>query len=362
MKLLVISLAGIGDTLIATPLIHELRLNFPDARLDTLVLWPGSKDLLAGNPWLNTVHQANFFQMGQLAALRYLLRLRREQYDVSINTHPQSKIHYRLTAWLIGARRRLSHLYHNSGLWDNVLINAAVPQDYTIHSVENNLRLLRLLGKTPQLREHAFELFLTPEEQAQAEHYATDFKQSRCCLIGLHVGSGKTKNLSLKRWPVPNWIALIQRVLEGLPDVTVLLFGGPEEKQDNEQILSEVADARVVTPPTRSIREAAALLAHCDAFISVDNALMHCAAAMKVSRQIVIESVTFGPTLEPYVRPYRLVKNPAVHGRNLEYYRYDGRDIRGTREELIRCMMAVTPQAVFQTLMEALEEKEGASG
>jgi hypothetical protein len=48
MKILVISYAGIGDTLFATPLIHELRANFPDATIDALVRWRGAKDLLEG--------------------------------------------------------------------------------------------------------------------------------------------------------------------------------------------------------------------------------------------------------------------------------------------------------------------------
>jgi len=46
MKILVISLAGIGDTLLATPFIHELRANFPDATIDALVKETGSKELL----------------------------------------------------------------------------------------------------------------------------------------------------------------------------------------------------------------------------------------------------------------------------------------------------------------------------
>jgi hypothetical protein len=73
-----------------------------------------------------------------------------------------------------------------------------------------------------------------------------------------------------------------------------------------------------------------------------------------VPRQIVIESPAFGPTLAPYRRPFRLVENPAVHGRNLEYYRYDGRGIRGTTEELRRCMAAVQPAAVYDALGEVL--------
>ena len=48
-------MAGIGDTLIATPLIHELRANFPDAVIDALAMWPGSKDLLENNPHINRV-------------------------------------------------------------------------------------------------------------------------------------------------------------------------------------------------------------------------------------------------------------------------------------------------------------------
>lgn len=354
MKILVISLAGIGDTLIATPLIHELRLNYPDARLDALVLWAGAKDLLAGNPWLNTVHQQNLFQLGPLATVRYLLRFRRERYDVSLNTHPQSKIHYRVAAWLVGARLRLSHEYDNSGPLDRLLVNRSLPQDYAIHSIDNNLRLLRLLDRQPQAGEHRFELFLSPAELERAAQLAAELQARGSRLIGIHVGSGRTKNLAFKRWPTDLWIALIRRVLRQWTDTAVVLFGGPEEKQENEQILSEVADPRVRTPATRSLREAAALIQRCAVFLSVDNALMHCAAAVKVPRQVVIESPTFGPTIEPYHRPYVLVPNPAVNGRNLDYYRYDGRAIRGTPEELIRCMRSVTPDAVFATLQDTL--------
>ena len=33
---------------------------------------------------------------------------------------------------------------------------------------------------------------------------------------------------------------------------------------------------------------------------------------------------------------FTLVKNPVIAGRNLDFYRYDGGDIKGTREELLR--------------------------
>ncbi len=79
MKILVIAMAGIGDALIATPLIHELRANFPDATIDALVLWAGSKDLLENNPHLNRVHQKNLINAGKLEGLKFLWSLRRNR-------------------------------------------------------------------------------------------------------------------------------------------------------------------------------------------------------------------------------------------------------------------------------------------
>ena len=69
MKILLIAMSGIGDTLIATPLIHELRLSYSQAQIDVLVMWAGAKDLLEGNPHLNTVHQENLIKQGALRSL-----------------------------------------------------------------------------------------------------------------------------------------------------------------------------------------------------------------------------------------------------------------------------------------------------
>ena len=100
--------------------------------------------------------------------------------------------------------------------------------------------------------------------------------------------------------------------------------------------------------------QAAALLKKCELFLSVDTALMHLAAAMKVPKQIVIETPTWNKPIEPYHNPFVLVKNPAVAGRNLKYYRYDGHGIRGTDKELLQCMASVSVDAVYRALEDAL--------
>ncbi len=81
MNILVISLAGIGDTVFATPLIHELRANFPEAAIDALVRWNGSKDLLEANPHVNSVHQKNFLATSKGESMIGICFLRARLYS-----------------------------------------------------------------------------------------------------------------------------------------------------------------------------------------------------------------------------------------------------------------------------------------
>ena len=347
MKILVISLAGIGDTLIATPLLHELRLNFPEAVIDVLTMWPGSKDLLEGNPHINRVFQKNLIRCGKWEAVRFLWSLRRHGYQLSICTHPQSRIHYRVAAWLAGAGIRISHEYECFSWLDRRLATVTLPQDYTRHSIENNLDVLPLIGAHRKLAAHGMELFLTPAEERFAENFLAQPALSGQKILGLHVGSGGTKNLPLKRWPLMHYAGLVRRLNQERPDLRVLLFGGPEEGKDHEILLSQANRERTQEARTKNLRETAALIKRCSAFLSVDTALMHLAAALKVPNQIVIEAPTLNVTNWPYGNPFTLVRNPRVNGRGLDFYRYDGGDIRGTREELTACMASVQVADVF---------------
>jgi ADP-heptose:LPS heptosyltransferase len=356
-KILVISLAGIGDTLFATPLIHELRANYPEATIDVLVMWAGSKDLLEHNPHVNQVFQKNLIKAGKLETLGFLRSLREKHYDFSVNTHPQSRAHYRLAARIIGAPLRISHEYHHFGALDRWLTNKTIPQDYSLHAVENNLALLPLMGANPKLPTHGYELFLTDAEQAWAADFLAKENHSGRPLLGIHVGSGGTKNLALRRWPLENYIELAQRLRQYRPELAVLFFGGPEEESDHKKIQAQAGGQNLFFPKTKNLRQTAALIGQCAAFLSVDTALMHVAAAMKMRGQVVIETPTWNKPIEPYANPFTLVKNPAVAGRNLDFYRYDGGGIKGTPEELRRCMVSVTVEDVQAAVEKVLSGK-----
>jgi len=151
----------------------------------------------------------------------------------------------------------------------------------------------------------------------------------------------------LKRWPLKNHAGLVRQLNKERPDIRVLLFGGPEEAKDHQVVLAQANCDLTLEAKTKNLRETAALMKRCSAFLSVDTALMHIAAAIKAPNQIVIEAPTLNATNLPYGNPFTLVKNPVIAGRNLDYYRYDGGDIKGTREELLACMASVRVEDVF---------------
>ncbi|HTY44328.1 MAG TPA: glycosyltransferase family 9 protein [Patescibacteria group bacterium] len=350
MKILVISLAGIGDTLMATPLIHELKENFPDSEIDVLVMWESSKNILSDNPNVNEIFCFNMLKEGFYRTIRFCRELKKKNYDISINTYPQSKTQYRLVAKLIGAETRISHRYANWNFLDNFLVDKTIEEDYSKTCSENNLNLLKLLDKEPKLKKHEYEIYLTLKERFFAEGYIKKNRLGNKKLFGFHVGSGTTKNLGLRRWPLENYISLIRLVLNRYKNSGILLFGGKNEEQLNSQIRKEINDSRIFTVETESIKEDVSLLKKCDVFVSVDTSSMHLATAAKTKKQIIIETPTLNDTVIPPRSDLIIIKNPGIVKNKLDYYSYDGKGIKASKEEMESMMKTVTPEMVFDAV------------
>lgn len=347
-RILVLSLAGIGDTLMATPLLRALRLLYPDSEIHVLVLWPGSAALLEGNPHITQVHQHHFINAPKLDSLKFLLRLRRLKFDASLNTHPQGRHEYRAIARIIGASKRLSHSYENHGWLDRRLVTHTIPQDYSMGCVDNNLGLLTLLNpeadQGPWSRD--YELHLQPSEHEWANQFISQNHLNSVPWLGIHVGSGGTKNLALRRWPIDCHIDLIQRLAKVRPNLRVVAFGGPDEAAAHAQLTRPLPPANLLIATTPGLRHAAALLRHANGFLSVDTAFMHLAAWARVPHQWVIETPTLTPTVYPPRPDWIKIHNPGIQGRHLDFYRYDGRPIAGSAESLEALMRQVTPETV----------------
>lgn len=349
-RLLVFSQAGIGDTLLATPVLGALRSRFPAARIDVVVMWPGSAQLLEGNPNVDHVHAFNLIERPRLEGLAFLAGLRSLKADASLTLHPQGRREYRLVAWLAGARRRLSHRYENQRWLDRFLVTDAIDQDYSVSCAENNLRLVGLLGGAAPAGSPRYELFLSEAERAWARGWLRDQGLEGRDWLGIHVGSGGTKNLALRRWPVERWGEFLGTWRERRPGIPVVAFGGPGEREAHEALARTLPPGLLRVAATPSLRAACALVGAARAFVSVDTAFMHIAAAMRVPHQVVIETPTLNPPVHPLREDWVRVSNPAVAGRPLDFYRYDGRPMAGTDASLVEIMRSVRADAVVEAV------------
>lgn len=353
MKILLISLAGVGDTLMATPLIAELRKNFPNAIIDCLVMWDSSKKVLENNPNLNQIFCFNMIKKGFFKTFLFCKWLKKKKYYVSINTFPQGKIHYRIISKLINSKFRLSHKYNGFlNFLDNFLINKFIKSNYNLHCIENNFNFLKIFNKELKLKKHDYEIYLSKENMNFAKEFIKKNKLSNKKIIGMHIGSGSTKNLALRRWPLENYINLIKKLISDKKTI-IFLFGGKDEEKENQQINS-INSKRIFIVKSDNIKDSAALIQKCDFFLSVDTALMHIASAMKIKKQLVLETPTFNKTVYPYNQNFINIRNSRIVKDKLKYYKYDGRPIKATKEEIIRIMEGISVEEVYNKIKKVI--------
>ncbi len=304
-KILVLCLPGIGDTLLFTPALRLLRGRFPGDRIWALVMFKGSLQVLEKNPHLDRVILWEFLKEGLFRSLKFLRDLRRQRFDISIMAYPANRIEYSLVHILIGAKRRYGHRYHHRNASSmNCLHGRTILEDDQRHNVEENVALVHLLG-VKAAPPAALELYLSGQDQAWARRWLRECHLEGSLLIGIHAGTAEFKNQARRRWPVERFALLSDRLTERLGART-LIFGGPDEKSLKQQLLRCMDHPGLIVDGT-TMRQTAALIEHCDLFVSNDSALMHTAAAMKVPCVVI-----FGPTnpkwVHPYGTPYRIVR------------------------------------------------------
>lgn len=345
-KILVLCLAGAGDVLMATPLLKELRIAYPAAQIDVLVMQgAAARDVLSGNPNVNTVYLHDFRSERLYRSLCFCWKLR-GVYDLSINAYPQNRMEYNLLSLLIGARQRVGFRYAvRCGAMERFFQTHTLEEDESRHVVENNLQIIpEVLGFSLSQTLPRLELF--PQEKNR--NLADDFIKTRGLegkvLIGFHPGSGVTKNLILKRWPVERWAELARQL--GADDkVRIVLFGTPDERNLRDDIRRLAGDqqAHLVEAGDISLMDSAALIGRLDLLVCCDALLSHVAAALQTPTVVL-----FGPTPPTATRPYNskcevvrldLLCSPC--------YRFSRHGICCTNDQPVCCMQTLPENMVL---------------
>ena len=85
-KILLIQTAFLGDVILMTPVISELKRLIPSAEIDVLVK-KGNESLLLHNPDIRTVYIFNKSQGKWKSVFHFIKTFRREAYDLTLNLH-----------------------------------------------------------------------------------------------------------------------------------------------------------------------------------------------------------------------------------------------------------------------------------
>jgi ADP-heptose:LPS heptosyltransferase len=273
-RILVIELWGIGDVILATPLLAELRDRFPGAEI-TLLAKPHARELLAGSGLVDEVIAFDFPWTAfseKYAPRRYdpsrfreLFRdLRARSFDVSLDA--RRDLRSNIVAYLGGAARRIGYDF-GGGSW---LLTDVVPSgSQDGHRTDDWLALLQpLLGETPPSRPTVLRVTDDERTAARLQLRAVGILGDRR-LVAIDAGSAAPA----RRLREEVVVAAASDLLSG-GDVDVLFNIDPSDYGSDFRLPPGV---KVLRP---TLRELVAILAEADALVCGDSAAMHIAGAL----------------------------------------------------------------------------------
>ena len=300
MKILIITLSGIGDALMFTPALKLLRKSLPDAELDALVMYRGAKEIFESNPNFNKVIHFNFLEEGASKSLKFLLQLRKK-YDASINVYPANRKEYNFISFLIGAKERAGVVYLRKNRTNlNSLNNIKVLENDNVHNVRTNIKLCEALIGKKFSEEPPLEFQISDGEKIKAEKYFRENGiSSEELVVGFHPGCATLKNHIKRRWEPEKFAELAKKLINN-HSAKILIFGGPEEKELKEQISSLINSGRVNVVNAESLTKSSAIMQHCKIIVTNDSSQMHIAAALGLKVVAII-----GPTNQNYIHPWK---------------------------------------------------------
>ena len=351
MKILVIALSGIGDALMFTPALTLLRKHFPDAQIDTLVMYRGAYEIYSVNPNLNKVIHFNFLGEGALRSFKFLFGLRKK-YDASINVYPSNRKEYNLIHFLIGAKKRAGAVYlRKDKINFGFLNNTRVSEDDNVHNVQTNIKLCEALIGKKFIEEPALEFLIPENEIVSANKFFNDAGVSADELVvGFHPGCATLKNHIKRRWEPEKFAELGKKLIKD-HSTRILIFGGPEEKELKDKIHSLIGSKNSFVVDAESLTKSSAIMQRCNVFVTNDSSQMHIAAALGLKVVAII-----GPTNQKYIYPWKTEHQiVSLHLDCAPCFFYSPRPLICNRTDIkFKCIKELTVDMVYSAVLKYL--------
>lgn len=296
-RILIIKPSSFGDVIHALPVLHGLRVRYPQARISWLVA-TSCAGLLAGHPELDEVIPFDRKRYGALGRnLRvtvefaaFVRQLRERRFDLIVDL--QGLFRSGFLAMASGARTRVGFANARELGWIFYNHRVEVP-DPEMHAVERNYLFGRVLGfDDAPIR---FDLPVRAEARAAVERLLAE--------TGIAAGEpyvliGPGTRWETKQWPAESFAEVARRLQaeHGLP---IVLAGMASERAAADRVAA-LAGGRVCNLAGRTqLPEMIALVAGAALVVMHDSGPMHLATAF--GRPTV---AIYGPTSPARTGPY----------------------------------------------------------
>jgi lipopolysaccharide heptosyltransferase II len=351
----VIRLDLIGDLVLSMVIIRVLKRTYPDAEID-LISVPASTKVVEGDPDVTRLlgYDPNIWRrpkaLGQRQnwrALSELLQtLRAREYDLAISVFGKWA---GVLAALSGARRTLGFGRES---FPGLMTDSVPGKHWTAgekkHEVDYCLELAQAAGATIHAEDRYPRLVIPRRATDEIEQLlAAAGMQPQYPLIACHVSANNGQS---KRWPVPYWATLLDRLIRE-EHAYVVLAGAPNDLPLIEKITRRMREQPLNLAGKTSLIQLAALLKRADLLISGDSGPMHMAGAVETPL-IAIHGPT-DPALSGPVSHHATILRSDIWCSPC----YQAKETADCRFFTTQCMKDVTPAQVFTVAREKLREQ-----
>jgi heptosyltransferase-2 len=359
-KILILSLSGIGNYIMQSPAIEALKKHWPDCHITVWVAPRGTKQLAENDPNVDAVIESPI-KLSIKSHLKWSLYLTRKKFDVALMLSPGQLWKGSAYMFLAGIPKRIAHQYPFYGNPDSsFLLTDSIKEDPTLHDTDQNLSLLSCLEiENWKLKIGApYHIAIPLENHKNAKSILQLLKISNNApLIGIHPGCAP--GFEWKRWPLENFAKLAQllttdgslplakrksrtfRRREGVSQPTFLIFGGPEEEEQKNNLKEMIGHVAHVI--STDLLTTSAIISNCSLFVSNDSGLMHIAAATNIPTFGL-----FGPTDENQTGP-RGSQSYVVRAKSTKPI-YKTETAHNPGKSAQSSMLAITPQQVLDVI------------
>jgi ADP-heptose:LPS heptosyltransferase len=290
-RILIIKLEAVGDVLRTTCILHGLKEKYPKSEI-TWITCESAVPLFENNKFVDRVFVYE--------STETILHVMVEEFDVVINldSAPDSTV----LASTVKSKERIGYGFDTKGNVFPFNIEAITWLEmgaFDELKKKNTRSFQDLMLDICRLKTTKKDIIveLSEEELKFARSFAERSGLNHQSLkIGINTGA--SNRWQFKQWTLEGFEKLIKLLLERT-DATILLYGGPSEKERNEY-LSKLHPTRVLnTDADNSLRQFFALVTLSDIFLTGDTLALHVATALK--KKVI---ALFGPTSAAEIDAY----------------------------------------------------------